>query len=76
MPSWSIIDSEGLEKFVEADSVSLAGTVVCFLKHSKIETAEGKVQGIPVAFANLANPKLFLIEMVEDPEGAKVLSIV
>ena len=77
MPKWIItyhIEDDPKDT-IEADSVSVAGTVVAFFKHSKLTNAEGKNIGTPVAFVNLANSNLRLVEM-EQEKDATVLSIV
>lgn len=78
MSKWFIYHTDKTRSHVECDSVSVAGSVMGFLKHSKIATPDGKIQGIPVAFIDLSNPTICLVEMQEEEEGddATVLAIV
>lgn len=78
MPTWIVFYNDGKERTIEADSVSVAGTIVAFLKHSNISTPDGKIAGVPIAFVDLSNPNVRHTEMVnrDVQEGAKVVSIV
>lgn len=76
MPKWIISYTDRRpEEEIEADSVSVAGTVVAFLTHSKIAAPDGKIAGIPTAFVDLSNPNVVLVKMAEE-KVAEVLSIV
>ena len=77
MSEWEIYYTEGTVQTIKADSVSVAGTVVAFLKHAKIAAADGKIQGIPIAFVDLSNMNIQSVLMVEDKrEDATVVALV
>lgn len=75
MPKWIVQYEGGSEDSIEADSVSVVGTVIAFIKHSDIVRSDGKTEGTPIAFLNISNPNIQLVRMTEG-KNAEVLSIV
>ena len=76
MSEWEIFYADGTVQRIKADSVSVMGTVVAFLKHAKIAAADGKVQGAPIAFVDLSNENVQSVCKVEGTrEDATVVSI-
>lgn len=73
MFDWQILHLDDMVETIHADSVSMNGPIVVFLKHGKVVTTDGQIQGNPIAFVSLDSVKS--VVLIGKTETGKVVEL-